>query len=123
MKTEYLVEVAEQEIGLKHPPEYDDFNFCELFAKGRLAKVLGKQKLSQLQSLCKFFDVEIIGRANRKASYTNLLCSWQIPVISASKSVFRFLDYKPALLKLSEGCVTPRLGPVLALSRPRWLAS
>ena len=31
--------------------------------------VLQKQKLSQLQSLCDFFDVEIIGSANRKASY------------------------------------------------------
>ena len=45
----HLVEVAEQEIGLKHLLEYDDFNFCELSAKGRLAKVLEKQKLSQLQ--------------------------------------------------------------------------
>ena len=66
---EHLVEVAEQEIGLKHPLVYGDFNFCELSAKGRLAKVLEKQKLSQLQSLCDVFDLEIIGRANRKASY------------------------------------------------------
>lgn len=66
---EQLVGVAEQEIGLKHPLVYDDFNFCDLSAGGRLAKVLEKQKLSQLQSFCEYFDVEISGRANRKASY------------------------------------------------------
>ena len=42
--------VAEQEIGLRHPLVYDDFNFCDLSTKGRLAKVLQKQKISQLQS-------------------------------------------------------------------------
>lgn len=61
--------MAEQEINLKHPLVYEGFNFCELSAKGRLAKVLQKQKLSQLQPLCEFFDVETIGSANRKASY------------------------------------------------------
>lgn len=61
---EQLVGVAEQEIGLKHPLVYDDFNFCDLSAEGRLAKVLG-----QLQSFCEYLDVEISGRANRKASY------------------------------------------------------
>ena len=66
---EQLVGVAEQEIALRHPLVYDDFNFCDLSAKGRLAKVLEKQKLSQLQSFCEYFDVEISGRANRKASY------------------------------------------------------
>ena len=66
---EQLVGVAEQEIGLKHPLVYDDFNFCDLSARGRLAKVLEKQKLSQLQSFCEYFDVGITGRANRKASY------------------------------------------------------
>ena len=66
---EHLVEVAEQELGLKHPLVYDDFNFCELSAQGRLAKVLEKQKLSQLQPLCEFLDVESIGHANSKASY------------------------------------------------------
>ena len=40
---EQLVGVAEQEIGLKHPLVYDDFNFCDLSAGGRLAKVLEKQ--------------------------------------------------------------------------------
>ena len=67
--TEQLIGVAEQEIDLRHPLVYDDFNFCDLSAKGRLAKVLEKQKLSQFQSCCKYFDVEISGRANRKASY------------------------------------------------------
>ena len=66
---EQLVGVAEQEIGLKHPLVYDEFNFCDLSAGGRLAKVLEKQKLSQLRSFCKYFDVEISGGANRKASY------------------------------------------------------
>lgn len=45
---EQLVGVAEQEIGLKHPLVYEDFNFCDLSARGRLAKVL--EKHSQLQS-------------------------------------------------------------------------
>lgn len=45
---EQLVGVAEQEIGLKHPLVYEDFNFCDLCARGRLAKVL--EKHSQLQS-------------------------------------------------------------------------
>ena len=66
---EHLDDVAEQEIGLKHPLVYEGFNFCELSAKVRLAKVLQKQKLSQLQPLCEFFDVETIGSANRKVSY------------------------------------------------------
>ena len=39
---EQLVEVAEQEIGLGHLLVYDDFNFCDLSAKGRLDKVLEK---------------------------------------------------------------------------------
>lgn len=64
-----LVGVSEQEIGLRHPLVYNDFNFCDLSAKDRLAKVLEKQKLSQLQPFCKYFDVEISGSANRKASY------------------------------------------------------
>ena len=64
---EQLVGVAEQEIGLKHPLVYEDFNFCGLSAKGKLAKVL--EKHSQLQSFCEYFDVDISGRANRKASY------------------------------------------------------
>jgi len=51
--------VAEQEIGLSHPLVYDDFNFCDLSAKGSLAKVLEKQKkLSLRQSFCGYFDVE-----------------------------------------------------------------
>ena len=66
---EQLVGVAKQEIGLRHPLVYDDFNFCDLSAKGGLDKVLEKQKLSQLQSFCKYFEVEISGRGNRKASY------------------------------------------------------
>ena len=66
---EQLVGVAKQEIGLRHPLEYDDFSFCDLSAKGRLAKVLEKQKLGQLQSFSEYFDLEISGRANRKASY------------------------------------------------------
>ena len=66
---EQLVRVAEQEIGLRHPLVYDDFNFCDLCTKGRLAKVLEKQNLRQLQSFCEYFDVEISGRANRKALY------------------------------------------------------
>ena len=66
---EQLVGVPEQEIGLGHPLVYDDFNFCDLSAKGSLAKVLEKQKLSQRQPFCGYFDVEISGRANRKASY------------------------------------------------------
>jgi len=66
---EQLVGVAEQEIGLRHPLVYDDLNFCDLSAKGSLAKVLEKQKLGQRQSFCRYFDVEISGRANRKASY------------------------------------------------------
>ena len=45
---EQLVEVAEQEIGLRHTLVYDDFNVCDLSAKGGLDKVLEKQKLSQL---------------------------------------------------------------------------
>ena len=49
---EQLVGVAEQEIGLKHPLVHEDFNSCDVSAKGRLAKVLEKQKLSQLQSFC-----------------------------------------------------------------------
>jgi len=52
---EQLVEVAEQEIGLRHPLVYDDFNFCDLSAKGSLAKVLEKQKLSQRQPFCGYF--------------------------------------------------------------------
>ena len=64
---EQLVGVAEQEIGLKHPLVYEDFNFCCLSAKGKLVKVL--EKHSQLQSFCAYFDVDISGRANRKASY------------------------------------------------------
>ena len=52
---EQLVGVAEQEIALRHPLVYDDFNFCDLSAKGRLAKVLEKQRLSQLQSFCEYF--------------------------------------------------------------------
>ena len=39
---EQLVEVAEQEIGLGHLLVYDDFNFCDLSAKGGLDKVLEK---------------------------------------------------------------------------------
>ena len=39
---EQLVEVAEQEIGLRHPLVYDDFNFCDLSAQGGLDKVLEK---------------------------------------------------------------------------------
>jgi len=31
---EQLVGVAEQEIGLRHPLVYDDFNFCDLFSQG-----------------------------------------------------------------------------------------
>ena len=65
---EQLVRVAEQEIALRHPLVYDDFCFCDLSAKGRLDKVLEKRKLSQLQSFCEYFDVEISGQANRKAS-------------------------------------------------------
>ena len=53
---EQLVGVAEQEIGLRHPLVYDDFNFSDLSAKGRLAKVLENQKLGQLQSLCEYFE-------------------------------------------------------------------
>ena len=44
---EQLVGVAEQEIGLRYPLVYDDFNFCDLSIKGKLAKVLEKQRLSQ----------------------------------------------------------------------------
>ena len=51
---EQLVGVAEQEIALKHPLVYDAFNFCDLSAKGRLIKVLEKQRLSQLQSFCEY---------------------------------------------------------------------
>ena len=39
---EQLVGVAEQEVGLRHPLVYNDFNFCDISAKGRLAKVLEK---------------------------------------------------------------------------------
>ena len=39
---EQLVEVAEQEIGLRHPLVYDDFKFCDHSAKGGLDKVLEK---------------------------------------------------------------------------------
>ena len=46
---EQLVGVAEHEKGLRHPLVNDDFNFCDLPAKGGLAKGLEKQKLSQLQ--------------------------------------------------------------------------
>jgi len=35
---EQLVGVAEQEIGLRQPLVYDDFNFCDLSAKGGKAK-------------------------------------------------------------------------------------
>ena len=66
---EQLVGVAEQEISLRHTLVYDDFNFCDISAKGRLAKVLEKRKLGQLQSFCEYFDVEISGCTNRKASY------------------------------------------------------
>ena len=66
---EQLVGVGEQEVGLKHPLVHEDFNFCDLSAKGRLAKVLEKQKLSQLQSFCEYFEVEISGLTNRKVSY------------------------------------------------------
>jgi len=41
-----LVGVAEQEISLRHPLVYDDFNCCNLSAKGRLTKVLEKQTQS-----------------------------------------------------------------------------
>lgn len=51
---EQLVGVVEQEIALSHPLVYDDFNFCDLSAKGRLVKVLEKQRLSQLQSFCEY---------------------------------------------------------------------
>ena len=53
--TEQLVGMAEQEIGLRHSLVHDDFNFCDLSAKGGLDKVLEKQKLSQLQSFYKYF--------------------------------------------------------------------
>ena len=66
---EQLAEVAEQDIGPRHPLGYDDFNVCDLSAKGRLDKVLEKQKLSQLQSFCKYFEMEISGHGNRKALY------------------------------------------------------
>ena len=66
---EQLVEVAELEIGLRNPLVYDNFNFFDLSAKGGLDKVLEKQNLSQLQSFCKYFEMEISGRGNRKASY------------------------------------------------------
>ena len=49
---EQLVGVAEQEIGLKHSLVHEDFNSCDVSAEGRLAKVLEKQKFSQLQSFC-----------------------------------------------------------------------
>ena len=39
---EHLVVVADLEIGLRHSLVYDDFNFCDLSTKGRLAKVLEK---------------------------------------------------------------------------------
>ena len=71
--TEQLVGVAEQEIALRYPLVCDDFNFCDLSAKGELDKLLEKQKLSQLQSFCVYFDVDISGRANRKASYNEPL--------------------------------------------------
>ena len=66
---EQLCRLAEQEVGLRQPLIYNDFNFCDLSAKGRLAKVLEKQKLGQLQSFCEYFDVEISGHVNRKASF------------------------------------------------------
>ena len=66
---EQLVGVAKQEIGLRHPLVNDDVNFCDLSAKGGLDKVLKKQKLSQLQSFCKYFKVEMSGRGTRNASY------------------------------------------------------
>ena len=59
--------MAEEEIGLRHPLVYNDFNFCDISAK-----VLEKVKLGQLQSFCEYFDVEISGRANHKASYYKL---------------------------------------------------
>lgn len=68
---EQLVGVAEQEIGLRLPlvHVYDEFNFCDLSVKGRSANVQEKHKLSQLRSFCEYFDMEISGRVNCKASY------------------------------------------------------
>ena len=91
---EHLVEVAEQEIGLKHPLVYEDFSLCELSAKGRLAKVLQKHKLSQLQSLCEFFDVEIIGSTNRKASHYEPLLQ-----LANSCDLPKVIVNEPVLLK------------------------
>ena len=66
---EHLIEVIEQEMIAKHPLVFNDINLCEHSTEGRLAKTLEKQKLSELQSLSSFFDLEITGRANHKASY------------------------------------------------------
>ena len=46
---EQLVEVAEQEIGLRHPLVYDDFNFCDLSAKVGLDKAKTKSASVILQ--------------------------------------------------------------------------
>ena len=96
---EQLVGVAEQEIGLKHPLVYDNFKFCDLSAKGRLVKVLEKQKLSQLQSFCEYFDVEISGRAKRKASYYEPLIQLANSCDCDKYIYFQILRLKLALLK------------------------
>ena len=72
---EQLVEVAELEIGLRNPLVYDNFNFCDLSAKGELDKVLEKQNsVSFSHSVCiltwTFLVVLIV-----KHRITNLLCN------------------------------------------------
>ena len=73
--TEQLVGVAEQEIALRYPLVCDDFNFCDLSAKGELDKVLEKQNsVSFSHSVCiltwTFLVVLIV-----KHRITNLLCN------------------------------------------------
>ena len=62
---------VDTEIGLHHPLVYNDTNLWELLGKGKLEQRLRKLKLSYLETMCNFFDMESRGSASRKATLSN----------------------------------------------------
>ena len=60
---------VDTEIGLHHPLVYNDTNLCKLLGKGKLEQRLRKLKLSDLETMCNFFDMEPHGSASRKATF------------------------------------------------------
>ena len=64
---------VDTEIGLHHHLVYNDTNLCELLGKGKLEQRLRKLKLSDLETMCNFFDMEPHGAASRKATFVKPL--------------------------------------------------